>query len=167
MPIRLSDYAIAPGDALQLNVVGDWRPGVNRIDDAPFSDTDTTLVDVFSSSNVLLPSDQLARVPGAIDAGNDLVTQDTCALASQATDIPEDFGLFPWAQAIVPERAEYLFLSVDECHFEDNNDPDGDFGLNILVGSPALPLADRVYNFGDSLADELGGPSLIPIGPEV
>jgi hypothetical protein len=93
------------------------------------------MVAVFSSDDTLLDRTLRERVPGAIDAGDDYTTQPSHRDGG-ATDIPEDFAIFDSATVVVPEGAEYLFVSPEDDHLMDNLDEDGDFRLCITpVGS--------------------------------
>ena len=129
--IVLADLGILPGDRLRLEAVGDFDPG-------PGGDTALNLVAVFSGGGVLMPAHLLDRVPGAMDAGDDLVTGCTFN-GCQPTDIPEDFavargdGSFSHACLVVPDGATHLFAGPADSYYGDNSDPDGDFGLRITI----------------------------------
>lgn len=81
---------------------------------------------VFSSSNVILPSTTLNRIPGAISAGPTWVSPNT-AVGNLPTDIPEDFrvdNLSGTANGIVvtiPAGAQYIFASAIDNFFSNNN----------------------------------------------
>ncbi|MBS1706384.1 MAG: hypothetical protein JST40_10945 [Armatimonadetes bacterium] len=115
--IALTSLGVAPGNVLQMEVVGDFsRQGTGgvRIDK-------TTAV--FSSSAVLLSGTNLNRVQGAIDAGTDIATLNTWQ-GGLSTDIAQDFEVNPNA---VPERilqipagSTHIFFSPFDDFFEDN-----------------------------------------------
>ena len=151
--IVLADFNIFPGDTVQLVSRGDMQFGINP-SDPPFSDDGVGLVGVFSSSDILLSSDQLNRVPDAIEAGDDRVTQITCGDNPVATDIPEDFPIEPDTTIVVPTGATHLFVTVDDCSHSDNSDPDGDFGLDLLGLTPLIEVNDPVFGVASVTRDE-------------
>jgi hypothetical protein len=146
VPIHLPALGIHAGDIVQLRRVGDWS-GVGP-------DTDTAMVGIFSASDVLLAQNLLDRVQDAIDAGADHVTAPTYP-SSEPTDVPEDFFISDIG-VLVPAGAQYLFVAARDNKYSDNSDPDGDFAVEIGLGSgiPALPvwgallLAAVVLGFG-------------------
>jgi hypothetical protein len=166
VPLSLAARGIVPGDRIELARQGDF-------DNGPGGDTFTTLTAVFSASDVLLPSDQLHRVPDALDAGVDLVSAPT-HFGGLPTDIPEDFVISSSAYpsgtvcVIVPTGATHLFFSAPDSLFFDNSDPDGDWGVAITLlnqcaadldsdGSVAAPdLAVLLGAWGAS--DTIGAP---------
>ena len=82
------------------------------------------LVGVFSSTNQLLSINDGHRVPGAIDAGEDIDTGETW-FTHENTDIPEDFKITPSTgfSIEVPQNAKYLFLSFLDSYYPDNTAP--------------------------------------------
>ena len=86
------------------------------------------LLSVFSSSNTLLTPDNHPRVPGATDAGTDIVTANSFDPfpEGEPTDIPEDFQVFPHTGfcVAVPLDATHLFLGVGDSFFGDNCVPE-------------------------------------------
>lgn len=81
---------------------------------------------LFSSSNVILPSTLLNRVPGAIDAGPDWTSPNTFN-GNMPTDIAEDFqvdNLAGTANGItltIPTGALYLIAAAQDNYFSNNN----------------------------------------------
>ncbi len=142
LALKLSDLGFAPGDRLLLEVLGD-------IDNGPGGDTFTFTLGLFSSSSTLLPQTQLNRVPGALASdGVPFVTTSTF-FGGLATDIAQDFGFDKLTPAVVtvPAGAVYLFLAKHDRLYEDNSDPDGDYGVRVGLapvpepGSAALLAA--------------------------
>ena len=82
------------------------------------------LVGVFSSTNQLLSINDVHRVPGAIDAGEDIDTGETW-FTHENTDIPEDFKITPSTgfSIEVPQNAKYLFISFLDSYYPDNTAP--------------------------------------------
>ena len=99
------------------------------------------LLGVFSTSSELLGIDELNRVPGAIDYGEDYETSDTWwsegrtrvaeKLESKGidwydgpidTDIPEDFLISPYTGMgiEIPRNARFFFICVMEAYYNDN-----------------------------------------------
>lgn len=129
--LRLADHGFAPGDRLLLEVVGD-------IDNGPGGDTFTFTLGLFSSSSVLLAPSELHRVPGAIASdGVPFVTARTY-FGAQPTDIAQDFGFDVPAGTVVtvPAGAVFLFLAKNDQLYQDNSDPDHDYGVRIGFAPP-------------------------------
>ncbi len=81
----------------------------------------------------------LNRVPGAIDYGEDIITDPTYFKHFQ-TDIPEDFKIEPHTGAImkIPEAAKYLFLCIYDGFYPDDV---GDIRISIQINhSSAFPF---------------------------
>jgi hypothetical protein len=140
-PVDLAALGINPGDHILLTRLGDYQAsGAANL----ANDTQLSLVAVFSSTNVISSDHTLLnRIPGAIDAGVDFVTNNN-AVSGESTDIPEDFlvasgnGLQTGVQIVVPTGGAFLFFTVADSYWADNKDPDGDFGVSIIaVPEPA------------------------------
>lgn len=134
LAVRLSDYGFVAGDRIRLEVLGD-------IDNGPGGDTFTFTVGLFSSSNTLLAPSLLNRVPGALASdGTPIVTLPTF-FGNQATDIAEDFGFDTPDGTIVtvPTGALYLFLAKTDQLYQDNSDPDGDYGVRLSRVTAEVP----------------------------
>jgi len=139
VPTRLADLGIQAGDQLRLERLGEFQYNSQHPDLVYYG-----LLVLFSSSAELLPYDQRHRVPGAIAAGIPHTTSPTHA-GGLDTNIPEDFVVgmgtngdprVPVDDPVfveVPEGAQYLFLSPEDDHFNDNLDQDEDFALCITV----------------------------------
>ncbi len=134
-------FTVTPGDFIRLERMGDYSAG------SSLPDTQTWMVGVFSSSNVLLGSSNLNRVAGAIDAGTDVTTSPTF-FGSLSTDIAQDFkisdpvGVPGGISSIiveVPTGAAYLFVSPNDSFFGDNTDPNGNYGVQITSVARAIP----------------------------
>ena len=94
-----------------------------------------SLLGLFSASEDLKPIDDLHRVPGAIDYGEDVITEPTYFQQYQ-TDIPEDFRIEPYSGATIqiPKGAKYLFLSFADGYYPDNV---GNINVSIQSSSQA------------------------------
>jgi hypothetical protein len=129
MPIALEPLGIAGGDRILLTRLGDW-------DNGPGGEEFNTLTGVFSSSAVILPGDQLKRIPGAIAAGVATNSPPTF-FGGLPTNIDEDFLIASPANPsgqiciTVPKGATHLFFSVGDVLFFDNLDNDGDWKVRI------------------------------------
>ena len=130
IPIDLGSLGLVSGDLIGLRVVGDFSyctPGSS-------CDFDTAVgtTAVFSSSPTLLGRNESHRIPGAIDAGFDHVTGLTF-FESEPTDIPQDFFISSFFDVFVeiPVGATHLFLAPIDSYWQDNHDPDGDYGVSI------------------------------------
>lgn len=140
VPINLLALGFAPGDTIRLTQLGDFDCG------GPCSDTGTGMIAVFSSSSTLAPSSQLVRVPGAIDAGADVVTA-TTFFGGLATDIPQDFAVLATGVTVtIPAGASFLFVAAHDSFYQDNSDPDGDFAVRIDLVPVANAGPDQTVN---------------------
>lgn len=152
-PIALTALGVVPGQCLHMRRVGDY-------DNGPGGDTFTSMVGVFSSTSTLLGKAELERVPGALEAGVDVVTSVTY-FGSQPTDIPEDFAIstatVTEVTVKVPAGAAWIFLSTGDQLFYDNSDPDADYGIEFTVGGCWTDL-------GLGLAGAGGVPALVGTG---
>jgi hypothetical protein len=122
-PLNLATHGIYPGDYVLIDQLGSYDGGGgwhNLVN----------MHGVFSSSDVLLAGDQLNRVQGAIDAGEDIYTIPTHNCGGELTDIPEDFEIYPYVRIQVPAGAKYLFVAPNESKYEDNYN-DGGYGFQI------------------------------------
>lgn len=154
MPFSLASAGIHPGDVVRFDVMGGYSFAIGR----PDITQDT--IAVFSTSNVLLPSDQRFRVPGALSAGPTFVTPNTF-FENLPTDIPEDFNFgFRTPNGLtltVPQDARYLFFSVSSSAYSDNRDPNGDYATRITVISPAAVPEPGAITFGVLAAGSVVG----------
>ena len=134
VPIELAALGIQPGDVIQITRLGFYRNGAPPV----FSDNVSGLMAVFSASATLLPPTAAERVVDAIETGADFISPATCP-GGVATDIAEDFQVSPVfngppASATivqVPAGATHLFVAAIDCHYGDNDDPNGDFAVRI------------------------------------
>lgn len=131
--IDLAALGISPGDAIGLQVIGDWDATFYPVEDP--GDVQTGTWAVFSTSNVLLDGGHAHRVPGAIAAGSPNTTPPTFNCNQEPTDIPEDFSVPADTPRVlvVPAGATHLFTSPADWNFFDNTDPDGDYALRITT----------------------------------
>ena len=134
LALRLSDYGFSAGDRIRLEVLGD-------VDNGPGVDIYTFTLGLFSSSNTLLAPSQLNRVPGALASDAAPFFTVPTFFGGQATDIAEDFGFDTPAGTIVtvPNGALYLFLALYDRLYEDNSDPDGDYGVRLTRVTNDVP----------------------------
>ena len=135
VPIALAALGVSAGDTIVLKRVGDYV-GISA-----GADDQTAMVGVFSASSVLLAQTNLNRVQDAIDAGTDFVTGATFP-NNLPTDIAEDFFVTGGGiQIQVPTGATHLFVAVPDNLYGDNQDPDGDFAVEICCGvGPPVPV---------------------------
>lgn len=153
VPIDLELRGFEAGDPLVIERTGEYEGSLSR----------SGLTGIFSSTNELGDSSQLVRLPGAIDAGIDIVTPRT-AVDQLATDVPEDFAIasasnpaLDTLELNVPPGARYLFVSPFDDRFEDNSDADDDFGFRLSrekAQQTASFMAETVV--ADSIAEFSG-----------
>jgi hypothetical protein len=148
IPICLADYGIASGDSVLLEQLGDYYNGAEGYHGNEASlDTLTAMIGIFSSTDELLAPNLLNRLPGALDAGQYIVTMNTLygggENAGVPTDIPYDFGIgFNIFQ--IPTGAAYLFVAVHDVYYSDNSDPDLDFALRMTRITPVPEPASGI-----------------------
>jgi hypothetical protein len=129
--IDLVALGIVPGNFIRLERLGAWDCG------GPCTDTVTTMSGVFSASDTLLPANQPHRVPGAIEAGANILTGPTF-FGSIPNDIPEDFAITD-TTIQVPIGATHLFVAATDSLYSDNSDPNADFRIRISVVDATPP----------------------------
>jgi hypothetical protein len=132
LAIDLAAYGFHGGDRLLLQVVGD-------VDNGPGGDTFTFTMGLFSSSSTLLANDQRYRVPGAITSDGPAVVTSPTYFGAKPTDVPQDFGFDKGDGVLVtvPAGAQFLFLAKTDQLYNDNSDPDHDYG--VLIGLAPVP----------------------------
>jgi hypothetical protein len=115
----LQNNNISAGDTILITFEG-------TVDNYGGSDYHTLeyLIGVFSSNNGLLSVSEAERVPGAINAGQDIDTGETW-FSKENTDLPEDFQITPSTGFTiqVPQNAKYLFISMLDSWYPDNTSP--------------------------------------------
>ena len=120
--VNLSAAGYKPGDTLKIS----YRvppPGFSYYGcQGPFVGAEgVRLLGVFSSSSQLLEPSAPARVPGAIDAGEDAYVGPTY-LRNAPVDIPQDFQVTPPSGFLIkiPLSATHLFLGIPDPYHGDN-----------------------------------------------
>jgi hypothetical protein len=146
--LRLADYGIAPGDSVLLEQLGDYYNGAEGYHGNEASlDTLTAMIGIFSSTDELLAPNLLNRLPGALDAGQYIVTMNTLyggvGNAGVPTDIPYDFGI-GFNIFLIPTGAAYLFVAVHDVYYSDNSDPDLDFAVRLTRITPVPEPASGI-----------------------
>lgn len=127
--VNLGSLGIAAGDWLSVGSQGTFRY-ING-----GQDNYRSLCAVFSSNATLLATNVQQRVPGAIAAGPSFPSGNTFS-GSLPMDIPQDFFVSRnlWSDHVevqVPAGATHLFIGVHDSLFNDNVDPNGDYGVVI------------------------------------
>jgi hypothetical protein len=132
--ISLAELGAAAGDTLRLKTVGTYSFALLLKDGV-----DRRLGGVFSSTDQVLDSSYLFRIPGAIDAGANVNTWPSIfCIFGQCTDlggddIPEDFLINPQLDIVVPDQAEYLVTApIDPLRLYGDNSGMG-FGVSVEV----------------------------------
>lgn len=115
--VPLSEIGLEAGKPGCFRAVGDFFYTGNV---RASSVGDPLIVAVFSRDEKLGDRNDLNRVTGAIDAGDDIVTDNTF-LGDQRTDIGEDFAVTDVCLT-VPDGAEFIFFSANDNAFNDNTD---------------------------------------------
>lgn len=134
--ISLNSLGIVPGDQIRVAALGDFSVG------SGFGDSTVSMIGVFSASAQLLGAGEAARVPAAVDAGDDYVTDPTW-VGALPTDIPQDFAIgftatSNWTNLVVPVDATHLIVGILDSFYGDNADADGDLAVGVtLVPEPA------------------------------
>jgi hypothetical protein len=145
----LADLGFSAGDNVLIKRVGDYKGGVgvNSSTGLPFTDNQTTLLAVFSSSSTLLGRLNLNRLPGAVASDSSAFVSKVTSwgnpyfTAGLATDIAQDFDVNNGGlgqMVTIPTGATYIFFSPNDTNFVDNSDPNGNYGVSITaVPEPA------------------------------
>jgi hypothetical protein len=132
LAISLAELGAQPGDTLHLAPAGTYSD-LSVLKDG----SETRLTGVFSSTNEVRPASERNRIPGAIDAGTNVLTESyldcillLCVLHS--SDIPQDFRIDPHVDVVVPAGAQYLFVAPtpNGQFWKDNSG----FGFGVTVG---------------------------------
>jgi hypothetical protein len=141
--IDLVAQGYSEGDSITISYSGEYHyrafwDGAGVLAET-YSGDEIPLLGLFSSSKELNSIDDLNRVPGAINYGKDVITENTY-FQIQQTDIPEDFRIEPPSgdTITIPEGAKYLFLCVYDGFYPDNV---GDIQITIQGGEQsAFPI---------------------------
>ncbi|QNN22864.1 PEP-CTERM sorting domain-containing protein [Planctomycetales bacterium ZRK34] len=134
--VDLAAMGITPGQLIRLTRLGAYQSqGAAN----PAEDNKLSLIAVFSSSSTISSDHTLLnRIPGAIDAGTDFVTNNN-AISGESSDITEDFlvasadGTQTFIEIIVPTGGAFLYFAVNDSYWADNKDPVDDFGASITL----------------------------------
>ncbi len=122
--INLEDNGITAGVMVRIKTIGAYIYGSS-------GGTRSDAIGVFSGSAQLLGISELNRIVDAIDAGEDVVTENTYE-GSQTTDIAEDFEIWDESCEIkVPAGAKYLFVGNADCLHSDNSETTQGFKVEI------------------------------------
>lgn len=119
---KLSRFNVKAGDFLAFRPVGDFRAGEE------FSDDTGGMLAIFRRGGTLL-------TPGPAYPPGEYESPPTCPTGEPA-DVSGDFALFDpddWVVAQVPEGADNVAFTTDDCYRDDNTDPDKDFGVEIVT----------------------------------
>ena len=155
--VDLSAAGYKPGDTLKIS----YRvppPGFSYYGcQGPFVGAEgVRLLGVFSSSSQLLaPSARRARVPGAIDAGDDAYVGPTY-LNNAPVDIPQDFQVTPPSGLLIkiPPSATHLFLGIPDPYHGDNCGTGATFDIETVPDTTAPSLTVP----SDTIVVEATGP---------
>ena len=140
--VDLSAAGYKPGDTLKIS----YRvppPGFSYYGcQGPFEGAEgVRLLGVFSSSSQLLAPSERARVPGAIDAGEDAYVGPTY-LNNAPVDIPQDFQVTPPSGFLIkiPPSATHLFLGIPDPYHGDNCGTGHTFDIETVPDTTAPSL---------------------------
>jgi hypothetical protein len=132
LKIALADLGAGPGDVLKLGTVGTYSDATILKDG-----NDTRLSAVFSSTNVVSSNENTRyRVPGAINAGSDVVTKTywPCLFCfPQQSDISQDFRIDPTVNVTVPAGANFLIVAPLAPSQKWDDDSGFSFGVSVEV----------------------------------
>jgi hypothetical protein len=135
--IDLADAGVAPGDRLRLRSVGTFSEKRELRDG-----TKTGLSGVFSASDRIIDTAERRRVPGAREAGSNVVTPTVtrCLLIALCpklpTDIPEDFRIDPMVDVRVPTGATHLVVAALPAKLSYKNNSAFGFGVTLENRGP-------------------------------
>ncbi|NUL82270.1 MAG: hypothetical protein HUU60_06055 [Armatimonadetes bacterium] len=147
VPIYLPAIGVLPGDIVLIESLGSYHggsSGANRTD----------MLGMFSNSWNLDPPSSPARVPGAIDAGLDVVSVNTRE-GNLPTDIPQDFSIGS-TRIQVPASGLYLFVCPNDNFFGDNTDANSDYAVRITLLTRQYVFTSNAYIGPNDLTYEGG-----------
>ena len=159
--VDLSAAGYKPGDTLRITYDVP-PPGFSYYGcQGPFVGADgVRLLGVFSSSSELLPPSARERVPGAIDAGQDVYVGPTYP-NNELVDIPQDFQVTPPSGFLIeiPPSATHLFLGLADAYYRDNCGAGGNFGTGATFDIQRAPdtTAPAIDAHAD-VTEEAAGP---------
>ncbi len=138
--LDLAAFGAVPGQWLRIQSTGAFRYQNGLPDDG------RAMCGVFSSTTTLLPSNVQQRVVDAIPAGPSFGATAAAVTfyGSLPLDIPQDFYISRqlWGDFVevrIPTGAAYLFLGTMDSLYNDNVDPNGDWGVIVtVIPSPTL-----------------------------
>lgn len=136
--LDLATFGAAPGQWLRIQSSGGFRYVAGGQDGM------RAMCGVFSGSATLLATNVQQRVIDAIPAGPSFASGATY-IGSLPIDIPQDFYISRnlWADFVeveIPAGATHLFLGTHDSLYNDNVDPNGDWGVTVtVVPTPTFP----------------------------
>lgn len=151
LKIDLGALGMAGGSTVRLERLGAYDCGSPCVDDR------VGMIAVFSAGDVLLAPDEPHRVPGAIDAGADVVTASTWS-GGLPTDIAEDFAIADTTIG-VPDGATHLLVGTADSLYLDNTDPNGDFAVRISLSNPTA--VEDSYGLDEDMALDVAAPGVL------
>lgn len=134
--LDLAAFGAAPGQWLHIQSTGGFRYVAGGQDGM------RAMCGVFSASATLLAANVQQRVVDAIPAGPSFAGGGTYS-GSLPMDITQDFYVSRnlWADFVdveIPAGATHLFLGTHDSLYNDNVDPNGDWGVIVTVVPPPL-----------------------------
>ncbi len=135
--LDLGSLGLAPGDWLRIESTGGFRY-ING-----GQDNYRSLIAVFSASATLLATNVQQRVPDAIAAGPEFTSGGTYS-GGLPIDVPQDFFCSRnlWADHVevqIPAGASHLFIGTHDSLYNDNVDPNGDYGAIVTkIAAPTF-----------------------------
>ena len=137
--LDLAAFGAAPGQWLRIQSTGACRQVSGGQDNV------RAMCGVFSSSTTLLATNVQQRVPDAIAAGPSFGAGADTYIGSLPIDIPQDFYISrtnyaDFIDVRIPTGAAYLFLATWDSLYNDNVDPNGDWGVVVtVIPTPTFP----------------------------
>lgn len=148
--INLSEFNAAAGSVIALSATGTWQAGSGNspITGQPFADVNTSLVAVFvdASGNPLAPEAHLRYTTSTQSSG-------------MVTNIAQDFYVVSGGvtRVKVPTNAVALEFSVNDIWYQNNLDPNNDFGVLAKVMGAGTSYDGHDLLMGTSFDDTLSG----------
>jgi Ca2+-binding RTX toxin-like protein len=155
--VLLATLGLVPGDVITLSRSGAYKAGEGISSSGfPFTDASTSMLAVFSGAAGLLAPDTYLGFTSPLQG----------VPPNLPTDVAQDFFVVgPGVTTLtIPAGAISIKFSPSDSFFQDNTDPNGDYGVEVrkLDGTTSFANTDLIYGTpgADSLLGGFGNDTL-------